>query len=135
MLFGQEHVERYRATGGEEGHEWQPGVYALLLTTTGRRSGNPHTAPLIYREDGGDYIVVASKGGAPEDPDWYLNLQADPAVEIQVGPEVMAAEAVTVDDERRARLWPLMAEVWPQYDDYARKTDRRIPIVALTPRR
>ena len=135
MLFGKEHVERYRETGGQEGHEWQPGVYCLLLTTTGRSSGEPYTTPLIYREDGDDYIVVASKGGAPDHPDWYLNLQADPEVEIQVGADVMPATARTVEGVDRDRLWHHMVEVWPDYDEYAEKTDRHIPVVALSPQR
>lgn len=135
MLFGREHVERYRETGGDVGHEWQPGVYTLLLTTTGRTSGQPYTTPLIYREADGNYVVVASKGGAPEHPDWYRNLEADPQVEIQVGPEVMSATARTVDGPERERLWSHMAEVWPDYDEYAQKTDRDIPVVVLDPQR
>lgn len=133
MLFGEEHVERYRATGGAEGHEWQPGVFTLLLTTTGRRSGEQHTTPLIYREIDGDYVIVASKGGAAEDPDWYRNLESDPDVRIQVAERVMDATARTVEGAQRDRLWTLMAEVWPDYDTYATKTDREIPVVALTP--
>jgi deazaflavin-dependent oxidoreductase (nitroreductase family) len=135
VLYGQEHIDRYRATGGEEGHEWMPGVYALLLTTRGRTSGKPHTAPLIYQEDGEEYVIVASKGGHPDHPDWYLNLQADAQVEIQVGPDVMQATARTVEGEDRTRLWQLMTEVWPQYDEYAQKTERDIPVVVLTPAR
>lgn len=134
MLFGQEHVEKYRETGGETGHEWQPGVWTLLLSTTGRSSGSTHTTPLIYREDDGRYVVVASKGGAPSHPDWYLNLEADPETEIQVGSDVMAATAATAEGDERDRLWAVMAEVWPDYDEYAQKTDREIPVVILTPR-
>lgn len=134
MLFGQEHVEKYRETGGQVGHEWQPGVFTLLLTTTGRKTGRPFTTPLIYRRDGDDYVIVASKGGAPDHPDWYLNLQANPQVEIQVGGEVMTATAHTAEGAERERLWAAMAEVWPDYDAYARKTDRQIPVVVLTPR-
>lgn len=133
MLFGEEHVEKYRETGGEVGHEWQPGVYALLLTTTGRKSGSPYTTPLIYRDDGSDYVVVASKGGADSHPDWYHNLDEHPEVEIQVGSDVMAATAHTVAGDDRQRLWSRMAEVWPDYDEYAGKTDRDIPVVVLTP--
>ncbi len=134
MLYGSEHVEKYRETDGEVGHEWQPGVFTLLLTTTGRSSGTEYTTPLIYREDGSDYVIVASKGGADEHPDWYLNLQADPDVRIQVADEVMDATASTASSDEKARLWPKMTEVWPDYDDYARKTDRDIPVVVLTPR-
>jgi deazaflavin-dependent oxidoreductase (nitroreductase family) len=135
MLFGREHVEKYRETAGEVGHEWQPGVFTLLLETTGRRTGTRHTAPFIYGQDGGDYVVVASKGGAPEHPDWYRNLQANPEVEIQVGSEVMAATARTAGGEERSRLWAMMARIWPDYDEYAKQTDREIPVVVLTPDR
>ncbi|HEY8338798.1 MAG TPA: nitroreductase family deazaflavin-dependent oxidoreductase [Egibacteraceae bacterium] len=135
MLFGREHVKRYRETNGAEGHEWQPGVYTLLLTTTGRRSGEPYTTPLIYITDGDDYVVVASKGGAPEHPDWYHNLVANPKVEIQVTDQVMAAIARTATSEERARLWPRLVEVWPDFDEYQKKTDREIPVVLLTPQR
>lgn len=135
MLFGQEHVDRYRATGGQEGHEWLPGVLTLLLTTTGRRSRRPRTVPLIYGEDDEGYVVVASKGGAPDHPHWYRNLEADPDVEIQVGDRVTAATAHTVTGERRQRLWRMMAGIWPDYDTYAEKTDREIPVVVLTPER
>ncbi|MBY5161446.1 nitroreductase family deazaflavin-dependent oxidoreductase [Salsipaludibacter albus] len=133
MLYGQEHVERYRETGGEEGHEWRDGVYTLLLTTTGRSSGTPHTTPLIYVRDGDDFVVVASKGGAPEHPDWYVNLQEDPRVEVQIADEVFTATAGTAGEEDRARLWSEVVAVWPDYDDYAAKTDREIPLVLLTP--
>jgi deazaflavin-dependent oxidoreductase (nitroreductase family) len=134
MLFGQEHVERYIETDGVEGHEWQPGVFTLLLTTTRRRSGDPYTTPLIYVRDGGDYVIVASKGGADDHPDWYRNLEVDPEVTIRVGAEVLEGVATTIDDERRARVWPRLTEVWPDFDDYAASTDRRIPVVAITPR-
>lgn len=135
MLIGEEHVEKYRKTGGEVGHEWQPGVYTLLLTTIGRRSGNPYTTPLIYRQDGSQFVVIASKGGAETHPDWYHNLEANAEVEIQVGSEVMPATAQTVSGDDRRRLWDKMAEVWPEYDEYASKTDRELPVVVLTPQR
>jgi deazaflavin-dependent oxidoreductase (nitroreductase family) len=135
MLFGQEHVDKYRETGGQVGHEWQPDVYTLLLMTTGRRTGDEFTTPLIYGKDGDDYVIVASKGGAPEHPDWYRNLEADPEVEIQVMDEVMTATARSVSGEERERLWTVMADIWPDYDKYATRTDRQIPVVVLTPRR
>jgi len=133
MLYGREHVKTYRETDGQTGHEWRPGVFTLLLTTTGRRSGEQYTTPLIYGEDGSDYVVVASKGGDDEHPDWYLNLQEHPEVKIQVVDRVMDARARTASDDDKARLWPMMTEIWPDYDDYAGKTDRDIPVVVLTP--
>lgn len=131
MLFGQEHVDRYRATGGQEGHEWQPGVYTLLLTTTGRRSGAPRTTPLIYGSDGDAHVVVASKGGAPGDPAWMKNLREDADVKVEVAGDAFDARARTATGDERDRLWALMAAIWPSYDEYAAKTDRLIPVVVL----
>lgn len=133
MLFGQEHVERYRETDGAVGHEWLPNVFTLLLTTTGRRSGEPVTVPLIYDRDGDEYVVVASKGGADTHPDWYRNLEANPEVTIQVAGDVMNATARTAQAGDRVRLWSMMAEIWPDFDDYAERTDRDLPVVVLSP--
>jgi deazaflavin-dependent oxidoreductase (nitroreductase family) len=130
MLFGQEHVRRYRETDGAEGHDWQ-GASCLILTTKGRRSGEPRDAPLIYGTDGEDLLIVASKGGAPEPPAWYLNLQAEPDVEAQVLADRFRARARTATPEERPRLWAKMAEIWPQYESYQRKTEREIPVVVL----
>lgn len=133
MLFGDEHVQRYLETDGAEGHEWQPGVFTLLLSTTGRRTGKARTTPLIYGEHDGDYVVIASRGGADRHPDWYLNLRESPEVEVQVGADVFAATARTASDDQKARLWPMMAEIWPDYDAYEAKTERDIPLVVLAP--
>lgn len=130
-LFGQEHVDRYRESNGAEGHDWQ-GTKALLLTTTGRRSGEPRELPLIYGRHGDDYLVVASKGGAHEHPAWYLNLEADPDVEVQVGPDRFKATARTAGGEERAEMWKTMTAEWPAYDSYQEKTDREIPIVVIS---
>lgn len=131
-LVGAEHVRRYRETDGEVGYLWN-GVPTLLLTTTGRRSGEPRTSALIFAQDGDDYLVVASKGGAPEPPDWYRNLSADTAVEIQVRERRLKAVARTATDEERPRLWAILTGVWPNYDTYVARTERRIPVVVLTP--
>jgi deazaflavin-dependent oxidoreductase (nitroreductase family) len=130
-LFGEKHVQRYRETGGEVGHRWKRGSKILLLTTKGRRSGEPRTKPLIYERDGGRYVVVASKGGAPAHPGWYENLQRDPNVEVQVLDEVFPARARTAEGEERERLWQLVNRQWPDYDSYQTKTDREIPVVVL----
>lgn len=130
-LFGEEHVRRYRETGGEVGHIWKEDSTILLLTTTGRKSGQPRTTPLIYAEDGDRYVIVASKGGAPDDPGWYENLSKTPEVELQVLDEVFPARARTVEGEERERLWAKANEVWPHYAEYAQKTDREIPVVVL----
>jgi len=130
-LFGAEHVKRYRETGGDVGHIWKEGSTVLLLTTTGRTSGEQRTTPLIYAEDGDRYVVVASKGGAPDHPGWYKNLAQNPEVELQIKGEVFAAHARTAEGEERERLWRKANEVWPHYDEYARHTPREIPVVVL----
>jgi deazaflavin-dependent oxidoreductase (nitroreductase family) len=130
MLFGQEHVKRYRETDGAEGHDWR-GAHVLLLTTTGRRSGELRTTPLIYGTRDGDYVLVASKGGAPADPSWYQNLSAAPEVEVQVLGDRFRAHARDAAGDERAQLWQLMSAQWPAYDKYQAKTEREIPVVVL----
>jgi len=129
-LFGPEHVRRYRETNGEVGYIWN-GVPILLLTTTGRRTGNETTTPLIFGRDGDRYVIVASKGGAPEHPGWYRNLVKHPEVELQVKDDQFPAHARTATGDERERLWATMAEIWPAYDDYVRRTEREIPVVVL----
>jgi len=133
-LFGDEHVRRYRETGGAVGHIWKEGSTVLLLTTTGRSSGKPRTTPLIYAQDGDRYVIVASKGGAPEHPGWYLNLEKDPDVTLQVKDQVVHARARTAAGEERDRLWRQANEVWPHYAEYEQRTKREIPVVVLEPR-
>jgi deazaflavin-dependent oxidoreductase (nitroreductase family) len=130
-LFGQEHVERYRQTDGDEGHEWRPGVYTLILTTKGRRSGQPRPTPLVYGTHDGDYLVVASKGGSDEPPAWYRNLRENPDVEVQVEGDRFRARARTAGAEEKPALWRRMAEIWPAYDEYQQRTGRDIPVVVL----
>jgi deazaflavin-dependent oxidoreductase (nitroreductase family) len=129
-LYGSEHVERYRETGGQHGHDWK-GTTTLLLTTAGRKSGVKRTTPLIYQPYGDTYLVVASKGGSPDPPDWYLNLRENPNVEVQIGDEVFPARARTATPEEKPDMWRTMTATWPAYDDYQRKTDREIPVVVL----
>jgi deazaflavin-dependent oxidoreductase (nitroreductase family) len=129
-LFGQEHVRRYRETDGEHGYHWK-GTTILLLSTTGRVSGQERTTPLIHRTDDGHWVVVASKGGAPDHPSWFKNLQANPQATIQVKGEVIPVRASVAEGEERERLWRLMTEDWPAYDDYQRRTDREIPVVVF----
>jgi deazaflavin-dependent oxidoreductase (nitroreductase family) len=132
-LFGEEHVRVYRETGGERGYHWR-GTTILLLTTEGRSSGEARTTPLIHRTDGEGWVVVASKGGSPEHPAWYQNLQANPEATIEVQGERVPVRASTAEGEERARLWSLMTEVWPAYDEYQTKTSREIPVVVLARR-
>ena len=124
-LFGEEHVRRYRETDGEVGHIWRRGSKILLLTTKGRTSGEPRTAPLIYEDADGAYVIVASKGGSPEHPGWYKNLAKEPQVELQVKGEVFPARARTASGEERERLWKLAALQWPEYDAYQKKQSER----------
>lgn len=130
-LFGDEHVRRYRETGGAVGHIWREGSTILLLTTTGRTSGEKRTTPLIYAQDGSKYVIVASKGGAPDDPGWYKNIEKHPEVEIQVKDRVFRCRARKAAGEERERLWKKANEVWPHYVEYATKTKREIPVVVL----
>jgi deazaflavin-dependent oxidoreductase (nitroreductase family) len=130
-LFGDEHVRRYRETGGAVGHIWREGSTILLLTTTGRTSGEKRTVPLIYAKDGDRYVIIASKGGAPDHPGWYKNIEKNREVELQVKDEVFRARARDATGEERERLWRKANEVWRYYDDYQKRTPREIPVVVL----
>ena len=133
-LVGADHVRRYQETDGDVGYEWN-GVSTLLLTTTGRRSGQPRTNALIFARDGEDYLIIASMGGAPNHPDWYLNLQDAPEAEIQVRGDHIPVVARTASPAEKPRLWKVMTDIWPNYDAYQSRTDRDIPLVVLTPRK
>jgi deazaflavin-dependent oxidoreductase (nitroreductase family) len=130
-LFGEEHVRRYQETDGEEGYLWREGSTILLLTTTGRTSGNETTTPLIFGLDGDNPVIVASKGGAPDHPGWYKNLRKTPEVGVQIKGETFRARARDAEGEERERLWRMMNGVWRHYDEYQTKTEREIPVVVL----
>ena len=136
----QEHLDLYLKTHGAEGHlrDFSAGggkvdTPNLLLTTTGRKSGRQIMLPLIYGTDGDNYLIVASKGGAPEHPAWYLNLQAQPQVAVQVAAKKFKAIARTATGDERQRLWQIMADVFPPYNEYQTRTTREIPVVVLEP--
>jgi deazaflavin-dependent oxidoreductase (nitroreductase family) len=129
-LHGQDHVERYRETDGAEGHDWR-GTQTLLLTTTGRKSGEERTTPLIYGRTNGDVMVVASKGGSDEPPAWYRNLEANPEADVQIKGERFRARARDASPEEKPELWRTMVGQWPDYDAYQERTDREIPVVVL----
>jgi deazaflavin-dependent oxidoreductase (nitroreductase family) len=131
-LVGEDHIRAYRETGGEAGYLWN-GVPTLLLTVTGRRTGRKLTSALIFGRDGDDYLVVASMGGAPSHPSWYVNLQANPQANIQVKADELAVVARTALAAEKPRLWKTMTDLWPNYDVYQSRTDRDIPVVVLTP--
>ena len=129
-LLGDAHVAKYRETDGQIGFRWN-GATCLLLTTTGRKSGEPRTVPLIFAADGERCIVVASKGGAPEHPRWYRNLVANPRVQVQIKSDRFSATARTLEGAERERCWALATAMWPSYGEYVKRTSRVIPVVAL----
>jgi proline iminopeptidase len=138
----RDHTERYLASGGTEGHMYtiklpnlpERAVPSLLLTTTGRKSGEKFIFPLFYGDTGNSVFVIASKGGAPEHPGWYRNMLTNPNVEVQVGTRKFAAVARIAEGEERAKLWEQSLTFWPPYADYQVKAgDRLIPVVVLDP--
>jgi len=129
-ILGGMHKRVYRVTGGKIGGRIGK-LPVLLLTTIGRKSGQPRTQPLAYTRAGDGYAVIASKGGAPQHPLWYLNLRANPLAEVTVGRETRKVRARDADGEERERLWRALADLYPGYDRYAQKTSRRIPVVVL----
>jgi deazaflavin-dependent oxidoreductase (nitroreductase family) len=131
VLFGDEHVKRYRETDGEVGHDWLNDSTVLILTTKGRRSGEPRHMPLIYRPYNGAHLVVASKGGWDKPPAWYLNLEENPEVEVQIKGDRFRARARTATPEEKPDMWRTMTAMWPDYDDYQASTEREIPVVVL----
>lgn len=124
------HIRQYVDSDGEQGYLWR-GAPILLLTTTGRKSGTQHRTALIYGEDGDHFVLVASKGGAPKNPAWFLNLQANPDVRVQIKDEEFAGRTRVAQGEERERLWQLMAKIWPDYDTYQTRTDRQIPVIVI----
>ena len=129
-IFGDEHIRRYEETDGDEGYLWN-GATCLVLTTKGRKSGATRKSALICGFDGDDCIVVASQGGAPTHPNWYHNLSANPNVTVQVKGDRFPATARTAEGAERDRLWKVMTAVWPNYDEYTKRTTRVIPVVVL----
>ena len=128
LAYVTDHVERYVATDGEDGFEWH-GAECVILTTKGRKSGQPRRSPLIRIRDGDRYLVVASMGGSPAHPLWYRNLVADPSVVIQDRDEIHHLTARTASPEEKADLWPKAVAEWPAYDEYQERTERDIPLV------
>jgi deazaflavin-dependent oxidoreductase (nitroreductase family) len=130
--FSGLHNALYRATGGKIGSRFR-GVPTALLTTTGRKSGKARTHPVLYLEDGDRKVLVASYGGDDRNPTWFLNLTANPEVTLQIGPTTHRMKAEVAGPEERARLWPKLVEMYSDYGNYQKKTDREIPVVILTP--
>jgi deazaflavin-dependent oxidoreductase (nitroreductase family) len=132
-LASKLHVALYRASGGRLGGHFRKTAPVLLLTTTGRKTGKQRTTPLLYVEEPGHYVVVASVGGAPTHPAWYLNVRDKPEATIELGSRRLAVRAATASPEERTRLWALATQMYPGYADYQAKTSREIPVVILTP--
>jgi deazaflavin-dependent oxidoreductase (nitroreductase family) len=128
--MGKLHTPLYRLTGGAIGHRtgW---VRNLLLTTVGRKSGQPRTVPVTYMSDGDDFVLVASHGGSDKHPAWWLNLEANPSATVQVGRETLAVTAHRAEGDERARLWPMLVEMNPLFGRYETLTARSIPVVVL----
>lgn len=126
------HTGLYRVTGGRVGGRLM-GIQMMFLDTTGRRSGRTRTTPLLCLRDGADFVTVASNGGAPRDPDWWLNLQANPETTVEVDGRRHRVRAEKASPEEKARLWPRLVEMYESYEDYQKKTDREIPVVVLRP--
>jgi deazaflavin-dependent oxidoreductase (nitroreductase family) len=122
-------IERYRATGGDTGGQAGGADRMLLLTTTGARSGQPRTAPMMYRRDGDRIVVYASNAGAPKAPAWYHNVVAHPDVTVEVGSDRFAASATVTEGDERERLWNLFP-----FPEHEQRAGRRIPVIALTRR-
>jgi F420H(2)-dependent quinone reductase len=131
-ILGGMHKGVYRLTGGKVGGKLGK-LPVLLLTTTGRKSGQPRTQPLLHAQAGDGYAVIASKGGAAQHPLWYLNLQANPHAEVTIGRKTRHVHARDAQGEERERLWRALADQYPGYDKYAQKTSRHIPVVVLEP--
>jgi deazaflavin-dependent oxidoreductase (nitroreductase family) len=133
-----DHLRVYRETGGADGHLWDGSAAGisrllpcLLLTTIGRRSGEKRTSPLAYGTVGDAYIVIGSKGGADTQPNWYLNLRANPVVEVQVAKDQFRARARVVTGKERDQIWQKMIEEYPFFSEYQKKTKRQIPVIML----
>ena len=125
-------IDEFRANGGRVGGRFE-GRTLLLLHTKGAKSGQERINPVAYVRDGERFVVIASKGGAPTNPDWYYNLVAHPLVTIDVGTETFRVHAAVAEEPERTRLYNKMAEMMPSFDDYRKKTTRKIPVLVLTP--
>jgi deazaflavin-dependent oxidoreductase (nitroreductase family) len=138
-VMSRVNIQLYRLTGGRIGKNWRIGagfkkpVPICLLTTTGRKSGQPRTVPLCFLQDGPNVVLVASQGGLPTNPQWYGNIRANPAVEIEIGKKHAGYRARRANSAERTRLWPLLVELYADFDSYQSWTDRQIPVVICEP--
>ena len=131
--FNRKIIEEFRANDGKVGGPFE-GAPVLLLTSTGAKSGEKRTTPVVYQPDGDRMVIFASKAGAPENPAWFHNLRANPAATVEVGSDTVEVEAVVTDGDERERLFARQKQLMPQFADYEQKTTRQIPVVALSPK-
>lgn len=131
-LLGDAHVRVYRETNGEQGYIWN-NVTILLITTKGRKSGEPRTIPIIFTPHGRSWIIIASRGGSPTHPKWFLNIEQDPNVQVQVKADRYAAIACSAPSPEREELWEKACRTWPNYNIYQSRTSRQIPVVVIDP--
>ena len=124
----------YKKTDGNLGGKFLKGAPVALLTTTGRKTGEPRVSPLLFIREGNRIVLIASQGGAATNPMWYLNLKANPSVSVQIKDEVLNLTARDATEEERAHYWPKMASMYSSFDDYQSWTDRVIPVVICDPR-
>jgi deazaflavin-dependent oxidoreductase (nitroreductase family) len=130
--FNRKVIDEFRANEGKVGGPFE-GAPVLLLTSTGAKSGEQRTTPVVYQQDGERMVIFASKAGAPENPAWFHNLRANPTATVEVGPDTVEVEAVVTDGDERERLFSKQKQLMPQFADYEQKTTRQIPVVALQP--
>ena len=128
--FNRKVIEEFRANEGKVGGPFD-GAPVLLLTSTGAKSGEQRTTPVVYQKDGERMVIFASKAGAPSNPAWYHNLVANPTATVEVGPDTVEVEALVTEGDERERLFSRQKELMPQFAEYEQKTTRQIPVVAL----
>jgi deazaflavin-dependent oxidoreductase (nitroreductase family) len=131
--FNKKIIDEFRANGGAVTGMFA-GAPMILINHRGAKSGTPYTSPLVYTRDGDNYVIIASKGGAPEDPQWFRNVVAHPDITVEVGSETIPVRARVAEGEERDRLFRAQADLMPNFADYATKTTRTIPVVVLEPR-
>src|ERR1700749_1259788 len=131
--FNRKVIDEFRANEGKVGGPFE-GAPVLLLTSTGAKSGERRTTPVVYQPDGDRMVIFASKAGAPENPAWFHNLRANPTATVEVGADTVEVDAVVTEGDERERLFSKQKELMPQFADYEQKTSREIPVVALKPK-
>lgn len=131
--FNRGIVDEFRANQGKVGGPFE-GAPMILVNHQGAKSGKPYTTPLVYTRDGDNYVIIASKAGAPEHPQWFHNLVANPDITIEVGRDTIPVRARVSEGDERARLYRAQADLMPNFDDYAKATTREIPVIVLEPR-